>query len=148
MSEVLSVFVPGDAVGKGSVRAFAHRTTGRIVTTSASRGLPAWEHAIREAAFAELGEAWQLLTGPVSVRLRFVMQRPKSHFRANGSLRADAPSWHTGNRDLDKLERTALDALTGVLYRDDGQVAELIGRKPYGARPGLFVSVATLSETP
>ena len=41
--------------------------------------------------------------------------------------------------DLDKLVRAALDALTGIVFGDDGQVCELYAHKLYGDGPGSLV---------
>lgn len=43
--------------------------------------------------------------------------------------------------DLDKLERAVLDALTGVVYEDDGQVTRIDSAKRYGRKPGVMITV-------
>ena len=45
--------------------------------------------------------------------------------------------------DLDKLVRAVKDALTKVLWHDDGQVVEILARKFY-AQPGAPVGVSVL----
>jgi crossover junction endodeoxyribonuclease RusA len=153
--------VRGLPVPQGSPRAFV--AGGRaIVATDASRStagrstspLAAWRHAIAtEARDAIRGEA--PIVGPVRVRLEFRFPRPKSHWlpanarRPRPELRVDAPSWLTSKPDADKVARAALDALTGVVFGDDAQVADLRVIERYampGEGPGVDVVVASLEE--
>lgn len=84
-----------------------------------------------------------IFTGPVEVRLEFFMPRPKSHFRANGSRKADAPRWVEKKPDLDNLEKAVLDALTNIgLWRDDSQVVRVSKSKVYCDQPGCAVVVS------
>jgi Holliday junction resolvase RusA-like endonuclease len=47
--------------------------------------------------------------------------------------------------DGDKLMRAALDALTGVVYKDDSQVARWSGSKTYSTEPeGVWISVSPI----
>ena len=48
--------------------------------------------------------------------------------------------------DIDKLVRATLDALTGIVYLDDSQVAVLTANKYYLARDMVEIQVWTLSE--
>jgi Holliday junction resolvase RusA-like endonuclease len=43
--------------------------------------------------------------------------------------------------DLDKLIRAILDALTGVVWRDDGQVVDIVASKVYADTPGVDVVI-------
>jgi Holliday junction resolvase RusA-like endonuclease len=53
-------------------------------------------------------------------------------------------TWPIGARsgDVDKLARSVLDSLTGVLFHDDAQVVHLVVSKDYGDAPGVRVFVA------
>lgn len=85
---------------------------------------------------------------PVHVDTLFYFERPKSHYRANGELKPDAPAIKATKPDGDKLERAVWDALTGVFYKDDCQVATWGGGKFYVTaevpRPGVVVRVRPL----
>jgi crossover junction endodeoxyribonuclease RusA len=61
---------------------------------------------------------------PVDLNLIFVLRRP-----ASAPKRRKRPAVKP---DLDKLIRATLDALTGVLFLDDGQVCSLSVMKEYG----------------
>lgn len=118
-------------------------TRGRrtVVVESGRALLRPWQEAIAgEAARA----CSRPLEGPIVLDLGFLMPRPKTHFRTGAhadELRLDAPIAHAHRPDLDKLARAVLDALTGIAYLDDGQVAELAARKVYGAPAGVRVVV-------
>lgn len=71
------------------------------------------------------------MEGPICADMVFWEQRPKSHYRKNGALKPDAPSVPTKAPDLDKLVRSVGDALNGIVWRDDSQVATLVATKRY-----------------
>ena len=144
----LEFIVRGLPVAQGSARAFIAGKRAYIATEANNPRSPlgAWRTAIATEARAAMGDE-PLFDGPVSVDVFFGMPRPKSHYlpannrRIAVELRPDAPLAHSGTPDLDKLSRAMLDALTNVVWRDDGQVAELRARKGYMDRPGASVRV-------
>ncbi len=152
----LAFDVRGLPIAQGTARAFI--AGGRaIVTTEANRTsspLGAWRSAIAtEARAAVVGPP---ITGPVEVLLGFRFPRPRSHYhpanrrRPTPDLRLDAPAHHVGRPDADKLARSALDALTAVVFADDSQVARLIVAKRYVDEtegPGVAVRIRQLEET-
>lgn len=147
----VSFTVRGTPRAQGVARAFVAGGKARIATDSNRPSSPigAWRTAIaNEARDAMLDR--ELMDGPVSVIVDFVMDRPKSHYRAGGALRLDAPRYHRSKPDADKLTRALLDAITGVVVHDDSQVAVLHVRKLYsgdGLNPGAVVTVAGLEVT-
>jgi len=49
-----------------------------------------------------------------------------------------AAPFHITVPDLDKILRSVLDSLTGIVYKDDSQVDQIIARKAYALPdPGL-----------
>jgi len=111
-----------------------------------------WRRALADGARAVIGDA-ALVDGPLWVWLEFRLPRPGNHFlpatrrRPERELRATAAVWHDRAPDLDKLTRAALDALTGVVWRDDRQVASLHVAKRYSDTPGADVRVRRLEGT-
>lgn len=83
-----------------------------------------WKQQIIGEALANASEDERtvLLASTIAVRFSFVMPRPKSHFKADGSIKPNAPRWHTKRPDALKMARAAEDALTGVLWADDSQI--------------------------
>lgn len=66
-----------------------------------------------------------LREGYAEVTIRFYRPRNKGHVGAHGMLLPSAPLRPEKRPDIDKCSRAVLDACTGVLFRDDGQVADL-----------------------
>lgn len=146
----MKFFVKGTPVPKGSAKAFYNKHLGRaqVVQDNAERQKP-WASLISMTAIQETGSPmWK---GAVALSLIFVMPRPKKHYfggkRAH-VLRPDAPTWHTSHTgDLDKLVRCVKDALTGIVWVDDCQVARIDGvEKVYGETTGVWIRVRELTE--
>lgn len=91
-----------------------------------------WREAVRQEAIAT---GLAVSAAPIYLHLLFRFRRPKGHHNARGELKPSAPIDHVTRPDLDKLCRSTLDALTGVLFADDSQVAFLVASKEY-ALPG------------
>lgn len=139
----MTVFaVAGHPVTQGSKKVIPLRNGGHALVESAGDRLTQWRHAINTEARA----LWDgpPLEGPVVVTTRFELVRPKSEPKSKPSL---APAKR--GLDVDKAARAILDAITGVCFIDDAQVADLIVKKrwaPPGAGPGVTVTVAALNE--
>lgn len=129
---VLRFDVDGVAQPKGSARAFVPKGWTRAVVTTANPQLKAWTQLIRtqlQGVLVRPGVASTvalLWDAPVRVTLDFHLPRPKSLPRRI--------TRHTRKPDLDKLARGAIDALTGLVIRDDAHVVELFTRKVYATR--------------
>ena len=132
--------VSGEPITQGSMKIVSVR--GRAQVVHDKDALLGWRDRI----------AWQVrgasrlappLEGPVSVTLMFWLTRPKSHFTRTGALRSSAPAYPTAKRDLDKLVRGVLDALTmGMVWKDDGQVIDLDLKKRWASaaeEPGVYI---------
>jgi Holliday junction resolvase RusA-like endonuclease len=78
--------------------------------------------------------------GSVGVSIAFTFVRPKSHYNAKGVLRAGAAT-HPGKPDIDKICRSVLDSLTGIIYADDSQVVSLVATKAYGNTAESRISI-------
>ena len=78
-------------------------------------------------------------SGPVFLDLMFGMPVPaswSSRKRANAIAGLTRPSVRP---DIDNLAKAILDALNGVLFKDDGQVVEMKAMKCYSANPRVVV---------
>jgi crossover junction endodeoxyribonuclease RusA len=108
----------------------------------ASKFLPAWRSAVRAAAEQVVSVyGWEPVSGPVEVELLFYLERPASIAKTKRPYPIVPP-------DVDKLARSCLDPMTGVIYDDDSQVIRLLAWKTYAdnREPGVFVRVAELSQ--
>ncbi len=141
----VSFFVPGIPATKGSHKVISRGRGGRqlarpLVINDNPRGY-SWARAVATMARFEMASR-PPLEGAVAVTMLFALPRPKRHHRANGTLKPAAPEHPATRPDLDKLARSAGDALTGIVYRDDSQVVTLALEKHYalrGQEPGVRV---------
>lgn len=119
-----------------------------IAMTDSNKKSKGWMQATREAAAAACPEGFELLRGPIRVEVEFRFARPKSHFRTGkraGELKDNAPYWHTGTPDEDKLCRALGDSLTGVVIADDKQICVWDASKIYTTgHEGMTVAVSEL----
>lgn len=127
----LELFVAGRPAPQGSKR---HIGGGRLVESSTA--LAPWRTTVAWHA----AQVWRAapLDGPLQVRAEFVLPRPKSLPK-----RLPTPP-HTKKPDVDKLIRAVMDALTGVVWRDDSQVIDLHPTKRYAEldeQPGVHLRV-------
>lgn len=145
-SIVTEFFVPGTARTAGSKSAFKDKF-GKVHVTHAGKYSKAWMDSVKWWALKEYGQRTVLLTCPVRLTLRFFMARAQGHFRTGrhaGELKDSAPAYPTKKPDLDKLNRSISDALTGVVFRDDSQVVRLESTKVYCGsedKMGVFITI-------
>jgi crossover junction endodeoxyribonuclease RusA len=109
-----------------------HVGGGRMVESSAK--VKPWREAVRQEAL-KTGHA--ITAEPVYIHLLFRFRRPRGHYNTRGILKPSAPHTPTTRPDLDKLCRSTLDGLTGVLFHDDSQVAFMVASKQYAAADEL-----------
>jgi Holliday junction resolvase RusA-like endonuclease len=136
----IELMIPGlKPQTQGSMRAIPFAkldgSLGVRVLHAADRRLKDWRLAVRDAAARKW--PWPPTEQPVMVAVLIIAPRPKSHFCRNGlslkGRRQTRPGRQVG--DVDKVLRAILDSLSGVVYRDDAQVAEAIVRKVWSDEP-------------
>lgn len=141
-----SFFVAGVPVPKGSAKAFMRKGMKFpvVIQDNAEKQKP-WASSI---GYAAQQEGVAMSTGPVAIEVSFVMPRLKSHYGTGKNaeaLKPSAPRFHTSKPDLDKLIRCVKDALTGIAWKDDAQVAEVKSGKVYGEAPGVWIEIRNLN---
>lgn len=141
-----SFFVAGIPVPKGSAKAFMRQGMRFpvVVQDNAEKQKP-WSSSI---GYAAQQAGCSVASGPVKVEVEFFMPRIKNHFGTGknaGTVKPTAPMLHTSKPDLDKLTRCVLDALTGIAWKDDSQVAEIVVRKTYDVTPGAGITISPIN---
>jgi len=147
-------FVPGAPATAGSKRAFYNAKLGRamIVPANVKKEKP-WRAVLSAFGLQEWLDG-PIQVGPLALVTEFVLKRPKGHFgsgRNAGALKALAPTWVESKPDTTKLVRCAEDALKGILWRDDNQVACQVNLKRYanpGEPTGAWIRVYRLRQKP
>ena len=141
----LRFVVLGRPQGKGSKRPIMQ--AGRLRVIDANANARPWAQAVSTVAH----EAYhgELIRGPVSVAITFHFARPKGHYgtgRNAGTLRLAAPREMMTMPDVDKLARCALDALTGIVIRDDAQIVDLHAGKRYGEPERAEITIREINQ--
>ena len=141
----LRFVVLGRPQGKGSKRPIMQ--AGRLRVIDANANARPWALAV--STVAHEAYAGQLIHGPVSVAITFYFAHPKGHYgtgRNAGTLRLAAPREMTTTPDVDKLARCALDALTGIVIRDDAQIVDLHAGKRYGEPERAEITIREINQ--
>ena len=128
---MIEFHVPGVPATKGSWRPIKLKS-GKVFMKPDAPRYGSWTADVKSAAMAAGVKCQE--TGTLQMTLTFFMQRPKDHYRKSGGVplvKITAPNFHGKKPDGDKLERCIMDALTGIAYKDDSQVAVLKWEKRY-----------------
>ncbi len=151
-------FVAGLPQSRGSKRAFPFKRKDGKLGVAVSDDNPKSEdwmarvaHEAIDRMYTATTSTLQPLTGPIGLRLTFIMPRPKSHYGTgkNASvLKPTAPKYHTSKPDRGKLARAVEDALTAIAYVDDSQVCAGPIEKIYGDRPGVEIELTPMGNQP
>ena len=112
-----------------------------IMRESCARVKP-WRFAVSQAAL-ETGH--EMLMGPVCVEITFLFPRLKSHYNTKGVIKPNAPFHKISKPDIDKLCRSTLDGITGILIKDDSQVASLLATKQYANEGEYIGAIITIN---
>lgn len=129
--------VPGLPQGKGRAR-FGNGRTYTPAKTIAYEGLIA-------LAAQQAMDGAELLTGPVYLTVTAFFPIPASWSKKRRAEANARLTWHTSKPDADNIAKAAGDALNGIIFRDDSQVAFAKVMKHYGETPRLEVCVEALS---
>jgi crossover junction endodeoxyribonuclease RusA len=134
---MISFTAYGIPAPKGSTKAFMRPGMRFPVVTEDNKHTRPWAAIVKDAARQAIEQNHiSFPSGPVSLRVRFYMPRPKSLPKR--------VTEHTKKPDLDKLVRAVKDSLTGVIWNDDAQVVGLAAYKLYvddGGMPRAHIDV-------
>jgi Holliday junction resolvase RusA-like endonuclease len=111
---------------------------GRARVTSDNAKTMPWRQQVGWTALnaRPTADIWAKRHEPVAVAMTFVFTKPQSVSKKRLQM-AVKP-------DIDKLCRSALDAMTGILFVDDGQVVQITAGKVYGAPERVDIMVEAL----
>lgn len=141
----LRFFVPGAAVAQGSMRAWVHPRTKRVIMPQDAK-VKSWRSVVQYFAAQAAGAVgWEITRDPIALTMEFLFARPPSHLRKDGIARPSAPLF-PARPDLDKAIRSVGDALTGVVFADDAQVVSISAEKRYTSPAEPSPGVAILVE--
>jgi Holliday junction resolvase RusA-like endonuclease len=147
-AEAIQFFVPGLPQPGGSKRAFYIAKLGRAIVTDANSKAKDWKRTV--STFVSANFKCDPTRSPLSVEFTFHMPRPKGHFGSGKNsmiIKPTAPAFPTTKPDTTKLIRSTEDALTGIVWVDDSQIVEQIGRKVYSDRVGAMITVKLMKPS-
>lgn len=138
--QCVAFLVPGKPVGKGRPRA-AKR--GKHITLYTPEATAIYESTV--ALVASQAMAGQpLITAPVDVVMRIMLPVPASWSNRKRDAALGGSLIPTTKPDMDNVIKAIFDAINGVVWGDDTQVADLQVRRRYGAVPGVSVIISAL----
>jgi Holliday junction resolvase RusA-like endonuclease len=132
---VIIIQIWGEPIGKGRPRL----GKGRVHTPEKTR---AWE---KKAAFeARRQYHGEPLEGPIDIDVQATFSVPKSWPLWKQLQAEDGMVVHTIKPDASNVLKAVEDALQGIVFRDDSQIAALSIEKWYGAMPGIQVNISKI----
>jgi len=141
--------VPGEPKGKGRARSRIAKGKGgaQFVTHYTPKNTVEYENLVRMAAHeAMAGEA--PTSFPVAVTIRVFCSVPASWSKKKRARALAGEVLPTGKPDLDNIEKSVLDGMNKITFRDDSVVCAVIKRKRYSETPRVEVAVRELDAAP
>ena len=120
---MIKLTVPGTPTPKGRPR------LGRYGTYTPQKTVD-YENLIKNEWIKQYGNLMPL-EGPLEARVTFIFEVPKSWSKRKKESALEQYTPHTSRPDLDNLVK-CLDALNGLAFKDDSQIASLTADKYYG----------------
>ncbi len=107
----------------------------KVVTKDTNKNVEPAQEALAVAALSARNRAAERIwDGPAAVTIRYFFARNKGDYgtgRNANTLKESAPTYPLTRADIDKLERTVFDALTGTILRDDKLVVDCTHSKRF-----------------
>jgi len=132
MTEIITFTIPGKPTAKGRPK-FVRR--GKFVSTYTPEKTLNYENMVKARFWQEYGTDYAPIETAVRVSISATFTRPKGHFGSGRNawfVKESAPEHMTTKPDLDNIAKAITDALNGLAYRDDSQIAALSAEKHYG----------------
>lgn len=136
----IKITVPGDPVPQGRPKF----TTKPFVRAYDPPKSAAYKKLV--ARHAKKQQPAELLEGELEVEILIFKQSLKSFSKKKVELAESGQLRPTTKPDADNYAKGPLDALKGIIWKDDGQVVDLIARKFYSSKPRIEITVRTLEE--
>jgi Holliday junction resolvase RusA-like endonuclease len=133
----VSFIVPGEPCAKGRPR-FGQ---GRTYTPESTRNYEEW--VAWHARTAMRGK--DVLRGPLCLQFKAVHAIPASWSKKRREANLVQPEFKGSRPDIDNVEKAVTDAMNGIVYGDDGQIALLQDcMKVWGDEPRIEITVREL----
>lgn len=124
---------------------FARR--GRGVVAYEKKEMKIWRAECSKLV-EEAFEAEKLIEGPLKIDATFYVKAPKyisSRKKYKEKLEAEE-IFCSKKPDIDNYLKALLDSMTGIIFKDDGQVAECRARKLYSLKPRIEFEIKEILD--
>lgn len=128
-ARTLTFTIPGRIGGKGRPRM---TRKGHVYTPAKTQSD---EAVVRQLACLAL-RGRPPMDGPLGLHIRIVRIHPKSWSKKRREAR-----WVTGKPDCDNVLKLIADAMNGIVYGDDAQIAQVLVSRMYATNSGECVRV-------
>lgn len=135
MTIQIAFTVPGIPVAKGRARAARRKGKGgkEYIAMATPEKTEVYENLVKLAAEAAMRTLqYPMLLGPVELRVSAFFPIPVSWSLKKQRAAALGDLIHQSRPDLDNVVKAIKDGCNSVAWKDDSQVADLVGRKRYG----------------
>lgn len=138
--QTVTFHVPGKPQGKARARTFRNKHTGKSMSMTPEQTV-LYENFIKER-FLQVGAGFYLERGkPVTMRIAAWFLPPKSVSKKRRADMLEGRELPLKKPDMDNIVKVVADALNGIAYHDDTQIAYVAAKKAYSAIEGLEVTV-------
>lgn len=135
---VVRFVVDAEPRGKQRPRVFTNKHTGRSQAITPKETLN-YENLVRWT-YSNTPNS-QILEGALRMDVIAYYSIPKSTSKKKRQQMIDGEILHTKRGDIDNVIKLIADALNGIAYKDDGQIAEVYAKKMYSDNPRVEVSL-------
>jgi len=132
--------VPGDPRGKGRPR---FSRVGKFTKTYTDAKTRLYEEKIASAARLAMFPH-EPLEGPVAVYMEINVPIPASYSKKRKEACLLGFEMPCKKPDIDNIAKGILDAMNGIIYKDDVQVVRLSLQKHYSTEPGVYTMIREL----
>ena len=124
---------------------FARR--GRGVVAYEKKEMKVWR-AECSKLISEAFETEKLIEAPLLIDVSFYIEPPKYiHFKKKLKEKLEAEEIFCSKKpDIDNYLKALLDSMTGVVFKDDGQVVECRARKLYSLKPRIEFEIKEILD--
>ena len=99
-------------------------------------------NTVRAAAIKAKGRHVIYAPGiPLQIEILASWEYPKSWPKAR-----KVPQWHTSRPDADNIGKLVCDAVNGIIYTDDAQIATVMISKVYGENAFTTITISPMGE--
>lgn len=132
--------VPGKPQGKARARTFYSESSGKHRSVTPDRTV-LYENLIKNQFLNSAGGFYLEKEKPVTLRIVARFLPPKSVSKKKKQQMLDGEILPLKKPDMDNIVKVVADALNGVAYHDDTQIALVSAKKAYSAMEGLDITV-------